>query len=85
MGVCVVLQPDGTLLPTGQPASECAGYVLVTGSEHGVYALVQQALGMPEPEVVGGWFVGSFGAVMLFYMSAYFVGRIVSMFDTDNG
>ena len=83
MSVCVVVNPDGTLTPTGQPVSECTGYVLVSGSEHGVYALVQEAFGFPEPEVIGGWFVGAFGAVMLFYMASYYVGRVISVFDRD--
>lgn len=81
MSECVVLRVDGTLEITGHPVSECPGYVLVSSAEHGVYALVQEAFGMPAPEVIGSWFVGSFGAVMLFYMAAYYVGRIVAMFN----
>lgn len=83
MSECIVIQPDGTVAFTGQPVSECSGFVLVSSAEHGVYALVQEAFDFPEPEVIGGWFVGAFGSVMLFYMAAYFVGRIVAVFDTN--
>lgn len=50
MALCVTLTAEGTLIPTGQPVTECAGYVLVSASEHGVYEVVQQALAMPSPE-----------------------------------
>lgn len=83
MSACVIVQADGTLAFTGQPVSECAGYVLVSSAEHGVYALVQEAFGFPQPEVIASWFMGAFSAVMTFYMAAYFVGRIVAVFDTD--
>lgn len=83
MSACVVVNPDGTLAFTGHPVSECPGYVLVSSAEHGVYAVVQEAFGMPEKEVIASWFVGSYGVVMLFYMAAYFVGRIVAMFNHD--
>lgn len=80
MSICVQINPDGTLTPTGQPVSECAGYVLVSSAEHGVYALVQEAFGMPEPAVIAGWFSGSVGTVLLFYMASYYVGQVVAMF-----
>lgn len=82
MSVCVQITPEGTLVPTGQPVSECAGYVMVSSAEHGVYALVQQAFGMPQPEVIAGWFMGTLGTVLLFYMASFYVGQIVAMFNS---
>lgn len=80
MALCVALAGDGTLVPTGQPVESCAGYVLVTGSEHSFYALAYQAFAAPDPEVAAGWFVGAFGAVMLFYVVARMAGGVISVF-----
>ena len=80
MAICVALQPDGTLAPTGQPVAECTGYVLVSGSEHSFYALVQQVFERPEPEVIAGWFVGALGAVMFWYVASRMAGAVVAMF-----
>lgn len=81
MALCVALQPDGTLVPTGQPVEACTGYVLVSGSEHNFYALVQQLFQPPETEVVAGWFVGALGAVIFWFVVARIAGRVASMFD----
>lgn len=83
MATCVELQPDGTLVATGQPVDQCAGYVMVSGSEYGVYQTLQTLLQMPTPEQAMGWFSGPCGIVVLCYMAAYFVGRVIAMFDTD--
>jgi len=83
MSECIVINPDGTVEFTRQPVEECTGYVLVSGAEHSFYALVQQLIEIPEPEVVMGWFSGACGTVLLFYFAAYGVGRIVSIFDRD--
>lgn len=80
MAECVTLNADGTLTPTGQPVSECTGYVLVSGSEYGVYQVVQDALGAPTPEQAMGWFFGAWGAVMVFFIASRAVGSVVSMF-----
>lgn len=80
MAVCVALRADGTLVPTGQPVEACTGYVLVSGAEHSFYALVHQAFAMPTPEQAAEWFVGSCGAVMVWFLAARMVGGIVSVF-----
>lgn len=82
MGLCVALQQDGTLLPTGETVENCTGYVLTSGSEHSFYALAYQAFAAPTPEQAAGWFVGSFGAVLVFYVGARMVGAIVAMFNS---
>lgn len=82
MSECVQVAPDGTLVFTGQPVSECSGYVLVSGAEHALYAFVQQMLETPSPEVLLGWFSGCVGLVLSAYFAAYGVGRIVGMFNT---
>ncbi|MDW7704461.1 hypothetical protein ABVD91_22250, partial [Xanthomonas euvesicatoria] len=61
MAVCVALQADGTLVPTGQSVGECSGYVLVSGSEYSVYALVQEAFAMPSKEDAVAWSTGCCG------------------------
>ena len=80
MALCVVLQSDGTLAPTGQAVGDCTGYVLVSGSEYSVYALVNQAFATPTPEQAMGWFAGSCGAVILWFVAARMAGTVASMF-----
>jgi hypothetical protein len=82
MALCVALQADGTLLPTGEAVGECTGYVLVSSAEYGVYQVVQDAMAVPTPEQASGWFVGGFGAVMLFYVVGRMAGGVVSMFKS---
>ncbi len=84
MATCVTLNADGTLTPTGQPVDQCTGYVLVSGSEYGVYSTVQQALAVPGTSETVGWFIGAWGAVMVFYIGARCVGAILSMFNDNH-
>lgn len=81
MALCVALLPDGTLAPTGQPVSECTGYVLVSGAEHTVYGLVNQAFAMPTPEQAAGWFVGSCGAVLVWFIVGRVAGSVAAVFN----
>lgn len=81
MALCVALLQDGTLAPTGEPVEVCTGYVLVSGSEHSFYALVNQVFDTPEPEVAAGWFVGALGAVMFWFVVARIAGRVATFFD----
>lgn len=81
MALCVALQANGTLIPTGEAVESCTGYVLVSGSEHSFYALVHQAFAVPTPEQAAGWFVGSCGAVILWFVAARIAGTVASMFN----
>lgn len=81
MAHCVTINSDGTLMSTGQPVSECTGYVMVSGSEYGVYQAVQDAFGVPTPEQASAWFVGAWGAVVVTFILSRWVGSVVSMFD----
>ena len=65
MAVCVTLTPEGTLVPTGEPASQCGGYVLVSGAEHAQASILIELFQWPEPEVATGWFSGVFTLVHL--------------------
>lgn len=80
MALCVALQPDGTLVPTGELVEGCTGYVLVSGSEHSFYALVHEVFTVPEPEVAAGWFVSALGAVLFWFVVARIAGSVVAMF-----
>lgn len=82
MGICVALQEDGTLVPTGESVDTCSGYVLVSGSEHEFYSLVHQMLDVPTPDRAAGWFVGALGAVMFWYVAARMAGSVVAMFSS---
>ncbi|MCC8619755.1 hypothetical protein [Xanthomonas vesicatoria] len=80
MAMCVVLQADGTLVPTGQAVGECSGYVLVSGSEYSVYALVQEAFATPTPEQALAWSTGCCGAVIVWFIAGRIAGSVASMF-----
>jgi hypothetical protein len=82
VALCVALQADGTLAPTGQTVGECTGYVMVSSAEYGVYQVVQDAMAIPTPEQATDWFVGGFGAVMLFFVVGRMAGSVVAMFKT---
>ncbi|WP_313178528.1 hypothetical protein [Stenotrophomonas sp.] len=82
MALCVALAADGTLVPTGQAVTECAGYVLVSASEYGVYEVVQQALAMPTPEEAMKWFTACAGAVVVWFIVGRMAGAVVSVFKT---
>lgn len=47
MSLCVVLNADGTLTPTGQALTDCAGYTLVTPAEAVALTTLEQLFEMP--------------------------------------
>lgn len=80
MAECVTLNSDGTLTPTGQTVDQCTGYVLVSGSEYGVYQTLQTAFAQPSSSDAMSWFFGAWGAVMVFYIGSRAAGSVVAMF-----
>jgi len=81
MAVCVQLNADGTLTPTGEDVTTCTGYVLVSGSEFGVYQAIDSAFAAPTPDVASSWFFGAWGAVMVAFIAGRCVGAVLSMFE----
>lgn len=81
MAVCVALQADGTLVPTGQSVGECSGYVLVSGSEYSVYALVQEAFAMPSKEDAVAWSTACCGVVIVWFVLGRLAGSVAGMFN----
>lgn len=81
MALCVTLNSDGTLSQTGQPVEECTGYVMVSGSEYGVYQAVQDAFGVPTPDDALSWFSATCGCVVVMFIVSRWVGSVVSMFN----
>jgi len=82
MALCVALQPDGSVVPTGQAVTECTGYVLVSGTEHGVYAVVQKVFEFPSTEVALGWFAGCFSLVVFLYVAMRMGGAVANIFNS---
>lgn len=80
MALCVALNSDGTLSQTGQPVSECTGYVMVSGSEYGVYQSVQSAFATPTAEQASAYFVASWGCVVVMYIVSRLAGSVASFF-----
>ncbi|EKT4090392.1 hypothetical protein QEG26_004397 [Stenotrophomonas maltophilia] len=83
MAVCVTLTPDGALVPTGEPASQCGGYVLVSGAEHAQASILIELFQWPEPEVAAGWFSGVFTLVLALNVLGYVVGTVVKSVSTE--
>lgn len=77
MGLCVALQPDGTLVPTGQSVADCTGYVLMSPAESWTASMLADALQPPSAEVLTGWWLGSFGLVMVSYLAGRAVGSLL--------
>lgn len=87
MALCVVMNPDGTLVATGEAVEACTGYVLQSGSE---YAAYQNSVGYltsifewPEPSVLSGWVVASFGFILVMNAVGSITGSVVKMLSTD--
>lgn len=83
MALCVALQPDGTLAPTGQPVAECSGYVLVSATEHARLSFLSDLFEWPEASVAASWLVGAFGFVIVCNVVGSMVGSVVKMLSTD--
>ena len=80
MALCVVMNPDGSLSPTGEPVESCSGYVLLSGSEYAMVGAIDQALGVPDSTQATGWFMGPFSLVVFLYVAARCAGSVVNMF-----
>jgi hypothetical protein len=80
MALCVAINSDGTLSQTGQPVSECAGYVMVSGSEYGVYQAVQDAFAVPTAQQATTYFVASWGCVVVMFIVSRLAGSVASFF-----
>lgn len=83
MSECVVLNADGTLTPTGQPVEACAGYVLVSSSEHATMTVIETLFDWPEPEIAQSWFIGAFAFVLGCNVLASIVGSVVSSISSS--
>lgn len=87
MGICVTLQADGTLAPTGEAVESCTGYVLVTGSEQAALTTNVESLAAvfewPTPEVLSSWVVAAFGFVLVMNVVGYITGAVVKMLSTE--
>lgn len=81
MALCVQLNTDGTITPTGQPISECTGYVMVSGSEYGVYQLMQDVLATPTHEEMAAFSSLGFFGVLALYMVGRMWGSVANFFD----
>ncbi|UKR53957.1 hypothetical protein K4A87_09170 [Xanthomonas fragariae] len=81
MATCVVLQANGTLVSNGQSVGECSGYVLVSGSEYSVYALVQEAFAMPSQHDAVAWSTGCCGIVIVWFVLGRMAGSVAAMFN----
>ncbi len=85
MGICVAITEAGTLVATGQPVTECTGYVLLSGAEANTLTLFAQAFEVPDKEVLQTWAVGPFMLIVGLYVGARIVGSVASFFNkADN-
>lgn len=83
MSECVTLNADGTLTTTGQAPADCAGYVLVSSSEHAQMSFLSSLFEWPEADIAGTWLVGAFGFVMVCNVAGSLVGSVVKAVSTE--
>lgn len=81
MAVCVALQADGTLVPTGETVEACTGYVLASGAEYATQAVIEQAFAKPTIEDATQFFVAPFGTILVLYLIARHAGAVAGMFS----
>lgn len=83
MSTCVVLTAEGTLQQTGQPVTECSGYVLVSAAENAQTQILVDLFQWPSPEVATQFLMGAFTFVLAMHVVGYVVGAVVKMVSTD--
>ena len=83
MGLCVHITESGTLVPTGQPVSECAAYVLLSGAEASHVTLIAQAFEAPNKEDLATWVATPFALIVTLYVVARIAGSVASFFSKN--
>jgi hypothetical protein len=78
MSLCVALNADGTLSPTGQAVADCTGYVLTAPGEVMVASVIASAFEPPDLDLAAGWFAGCFSLVVLVYVAGRAIGAVVN-------
>lgn len=80
MAQCVILEADGTVSVLSAPASECPGFVLLSGSEYVAVSISQGIFAMPTAAESVAWFGPAFSLVVGLYVVGRFCGAVVNMF-----
>ncbi|TFZ45271.1 hypothetical protein E5C33_10800 [Stenotrophomonas maltophilia] len=83
MGLCVAFGEDGTLIPTGQPVDQCAGYVLMSSAEASTVSLIAEAFQPPTKEQLAVWAVSPMALILFFFVVARIAGSVASFFNTN--
>ncbi|MCD0244520.1 hypothetical protein JWH11_00995 [Xanthomonas melonis] len=83
MSTCVALTAEGTLQPTGQPVTECSGYVLVSAAENAQTQILIDIFKWPTPEVATSYLTGALTLVLVLNAVGYCVGAVVKMLSTE--
>lgn len=83
MSECVTLNADGTLTPTGQPVEQCAGYVLVSSTEHGQMSFLNDLFKAPDQAAANAVLVAAFGFVLVCNVVGSMVGSVVKALSTE--
>jgi hypothetical protein len=78
MSICVALNEDGTLSPTGQTVADCTGYVLTSPGEVMVAAVIASAFEPPDLTNAAGWFAGVFSLIVICYVAGRGIGAVVN-------
>lgn len=83
MAICVQLQADGTLVPTGEPVEQCSGSVLLSGTEYATVQVLDNIFMWPEPEVAASWFGFAFFLILALNVVGSMTGSVVKSLSTD--
>lgn len=83
MALCVILNPDGTLAPTGEPVEACTGYVMHSAAENAVLQSLHELFSWPAPEEITAWVMAAFMFVLAMNACGYITGAVVKMVSTE--
>lgn len=80
MAQCITVDETGSVIAVASPASECPGYVLLTGAEYVAVSVSQGVFAMPTVEETATWFTGPLMTIVFFYVLGKIIGSVVNMF-----
>lgn len=84
MSQCVLLNADGSLVPTTDTPQQCAGYVLLTPGEYAASQWSAVLWAKPAAEQIDTALQYGFFLPLLVYVIASWTGTLANFFDSNH-
>ena len=84
MSQCVVLNADGTLVPTTDAPQQCAGYVLLTPGEYAASQWSSALWATPTADQIGTAVQYGFFLPLMVYVLASWTGVLANFFKSNH-